>query len=229
MSEKSLLLWLESPLQSWGADSLFGRRDTQRFPTKSGVIGLLLAAMGAQGPQRQLLEHMSGQKHRVFSFKKKGQTKALLRDFHMVGSGYDSKDPWMRLFIPKTAEGKPAVGGGTKMTFRYYLQDAYFAVVCEGAEQMIDQVAAALKNPVYDLYLGRKTCVPTDFIYRGVFLNFDKAKAHAIKIASEKQLLHDFTVMEGEHDGDVFSINDVPVQFGERKIYRDRMITVVGD
>ena len=46
MSTSYLLLWLEAPLQSWGADSKFGRRDTLNFPTKSGVTGLLLCALG---------------------------------------------------------------------------------------------------------------------------------------------------------------------------------------
>ena len=47
-----LLLWLEAPLQSWGVDSKFGRRDSIHFPTKSGVTGLLLCALGASGEQR---------------------------------------------------------------------------------------------------------------------------------------------------------------------------------
>ncbi len=37
----TLLLWLEAPLQSWGADSRFGRRATLPFPTRSGVLGLV--------------------------------------------------------------------------------------------------------------------------------------------------------------------------------------------
>ena len=35
----ALLLWLEAPLQSWGVDSRFGRRDTLPFPSRSGVLG----------------------------------------------------------------------------------------------------------------------------------------------------------------------------------------------
>ncbi|HQB07934.1 MAG TPA: type I-E CRISPR-associated protein Cas5/CasD, partial [Rectinema sp.] len=54
-----LLLWLEAPLQSWGFDSKFNRRDTLAFPTRSGILGLLLCAMGAQGEQRELLEKLS--------------------------------------------------------------------------------------------------------------------------------------------------------------------------
>lgn len=45
----TLLLRLAAPLQSWGADSKFEIRKTNREPTKSGVIGLLAAALGLAG------------------------------------------------------------------------------------------------------------------------------------------------------------------------------------
>ena len=142
MNSKYVLLWLEAPLQSWGSDSKFGRRDTLAFPTKSGVLGLVLCAMGASGPQNELLAKLNLGSIPVASYvrskpRKDGNPRIklsrepLLRDFHMVGSGYDDKDIWQKLLIPKTSEGKPAVGGGSKMTYRYYLQDACFAAVLE--------------------------------------------------------------------------------------------------
>ena len=42
----TLLLRLSGPLQSWGSDSLYDNRGTDYFPTKSGVIGLIAAALG---------------------------------------------------------------------------------------------------------------------------------------------------------------------------------------
>ena len=42
----TLLLRLAAPLQAWGADSKFETRKTGREPTKSGVVGLLAAALG---------------------------------------------------------------------------------------------------------------------------------------------------------------------------------------
>jgi CRISPR-associated Cas5-like protein len=41
----TLLLRLAAPLQSWGSDSKFETRKTDREPTKSGVVGLLAAAL----------------------------------------------------------------------------------------------------------------------------------------------------------------------------------------
>jgi CRISPR system Cascade subunit CasD len=248
MDKKYILLWIESPLQSWGADSKFGRRDTLPFPTKSGVLGLVLCAMGASGPQNDLLAKLSLDTLQIAAYvrsklSKDGQTRdkvskePLLRDFHMVGSGYDDKDIWQTLLIPmkwdpikkKAGKANNADGtrGGVKMTYRYYLQDARFAAVLEVTADMADIISDALKNPVYDLYFGRKNCVPTERIFQGSFDSIAEAWQKAEAIALDKQLLEDFRVLDGEHDGDVMTLNDVPVQFGEIKKYRDRRVTVV--
>lgn len=44
----TLLLRLAGPLQAWGAESKYEIRRTGREPTKSGVIGLLMAALGCR-------------------------------------------------------------------------------------------------------------------------------------------------------------------------------------
>jgi CRISPR system Cascade subunit CasD len=237
MNNPYLLLWLEAPLQSWGHDSKFGRRDTLNFPTKSGILGLICSALGAGGEQTELLADFAPLKQTVISFVRaektvsdtliKREREPLLRDFHMVGSGYDDKDPWTTLLIPKTAEGKKAVGGGAKMTYRYYLQDAFFAVILETPSDLADSIAQALQAPVWDLCLGRKSCVPTDLVYRGVFDSEEEAIAYAKRIAEDKNLLEDFHVFDGQHDGEALTLNDVPLQFGERKLYRDRRVTVI--
>lgn len=234
MQDKSLLMWLEAPLQSWGGDSKFGNRDTLKFPTRSGIAGLLLCAMGASGEQIELLAKLKLSRQTVISYRKqptsdKESSAPLLCDFHMVGSGYDKNHAWQKMMIPKTAEGKAAVGGGSKMTYRHYLQDACFAVVLTTSENLAEQFMQALQMPVFDIYLGKKCCVPTDFIPRGVFASEDEAKAEAAKIAHAKARTEEFWVIDGEHPklGEPFSVNDVPVRFGEAKIYSDRRATII--
>ena len=123
------------------------------------------------------------------------------------------------------------MGGGTKRTYRYYLQDAAFAVALEVPGDKAESIAEALQNPAWDIYLGRKSCVPTDFVYRGIFDQETAALEQAETIAVEKQRIEDFRVVqgalgEGEAD-EVFTINDVPVQFGEDKRYRDRQVSLI--
>lgn len=150
-----------------------------------------------------------------------------LCDFQMVGSGYDDSDPWQSLLIPKTAEGKKPNGAGTKMTYRYYLQDSVFSVVMAVPHEQSESLAEALQNPVWDLYLGRKNCVPTELIFQGVFESADLAWQQASQLAESKQRIHSYSIVEGEQDGEVITLNDVPIQFGQSKKYRDRRVTLV--
>ncbi|MNL18099.1 CRISPR system Cascade subunit CasD [compost metagenome] len=232
MSNPYLLLWLEAPLQSWGHDSKFGRRDSLDFPTKSGVLGLLCSARGAGGEEQEWLKIWSDLDMQVVGYVPKDQQglpmprEPLLRDFHMVGSGYDDQDPWQSLLIPKTSEGKKAVGGGTKMTYRYYLQDMAYAVALQVPVAFVTEVTEALISPVWDLYLGRKNCVPTEFIYQGLFDGMAHALQAGEALAAEKNRAFALRVLQGEHDGEVLTLNDVPLQFGEHKKYRDRRVTV---
>ena len=227
MSNAYLLLWLEAPLQSWGADSRFGRRGTLNFPTKSGVLGLLCCALGAGGEQKELLLEMGSLHQTVLSYRRSKEREALLRDFQMVGSGYDDKNPWETLLIPKKSDGKPAVGGGSKITYRYYLQDAAFADIVEVPTNKSAIFAEALVNPCWDIYFGRKCCAPTDWIYRGSFATESSAIEKSKEIAKDKKLLEDFRVLDGEHKGETIILNDVPIQFGENKVYRERRVTII--
>lgn len=233
MTDPYLLLWLEAPIQSWGHDSRFGRRDSLDFPTKSGVFGLLCCALGAGGKQTERLARWANWDMQVRAYVPKDKQgkplprQPLMRDFHMVGSSYDDKDPWQTLLIPKTSEGKKAVGGGTKMTYRYYLQDMAFAVSLQGPPQAMAELEQALQNPVWDLFLGRKNCVPTEFIAQGLYGSVELAFNAAGQLAESKKRCPAFTVLQGEHEGEVLTLNDVPVQFGEHKLYRDRRVTVL--
>jgi len=232
MSDPYLLLWLEAPLQSWGHDSKFGRRDSLDFPTKSGVLGLLCSARGAGGQERDWLAAWADLDMQVVAYVRMdphGRTlprQPLLCDFQMVGSGYDGQDPWQNLLIPKTSEGKKAVGGGTKITYRYYLQDMAYAVVMQAPADLVSEVVQSLKAPVWDLYLGRKNCVPSEFIYQGFFADAEQALRAGQALAANKQRAFALRVLQGEHPGYVLTLNDVPLQFGEHKKYRDRRVTV---
>jgi CRISPR system Cascade subunit CasD len=117
------------------------------------------------------------------------------------------------------------------MTYRYYLQDTAFAVALEVPRDKAEAIAQALQNPAWDIYLGRKNCVPTDFIYRGTFDSEAAALEKAYSIAWQKNRMEDFRVLHGasgEGDADeVFTINDVPLQFGDDKRYGDRQVSVI--
>lgn len=231
-SEFHLLLWLEGPLQAWGHDSKFGVRATLNFPTRSGIMGLLCCARGAGGEEIEWLAAMQHCGLTVAAYLpateggKAITPELLLCDFQMVGSGYNDNDPWQSLHIPKKSDGNKPSKSGSILTYRYYLQDYAFAVLLKLPETKANELITALQNPVWDLYLGRKNCAPTELIYQGCFLDEEKAWQQAEHIAATKQRSCAFRVIEGEAEGDIYTLNDVPLCFGEHKRYRDRWVTL---
>jgi len=233
MSAPHLLLWLEGPLQSWGTSAKFNRRTSQDFPSRSAILGMVCAALGAGGEQKELLGAFEPLAQTVVAYArldKAGKAvpaRVQLQDFHMVGSGYDDKDPWQTLHIPKKSDQKPAVGGGHKLTYRYYLVDSAFAVALAIPEPLRKDIEEAFGAPCWDISLGRKSCVPTEFVFQGVHDSMDSALARAGEIANEKQRAELFRVLEGAHEGEQLTLSDVPLRFGPDKLYKERLVTVV--
>ena len=138
----TLLLRLAAPLQSWGSDSKFETRKTDREPTKSGVVGLLAAALGLRRDDTEGLARLNGLRFAV----RADQEGSLLVDFH-------------------TAKSRDT----SYVTYRHYLQDAVFLAGLEsGDEALLRELEAALRHPVYPLYLGRRSCPPTLPLFLGL-------------------------------------------------------------
>ena len=190
---------------------------------------MLLAASGDSGPQTEILARMAEAPLSVFTFRNNKPDSGKLRDFHMVGNGYDKSDKWQGMMIPRKADGGFAASnngvGGVKITYRHYLQDKTFAVMLEFPEDLADKFAAALTDPVYDIYLGRKCCAPTAMIFQGKFSSENEAMQKIKALAERDQLIPVSRIRETDSDQpDAVLLNDVPVAFGPHKIYRDRWI-----
>lgn len=232
---KFLLLWFEAPLQSWGYDSKFDLRRTFSFPTKSGVFGLLLSASGDSGPQCELLERMRNAEFIAVSLENPVTANTPnLNDYHMIGSGYKS-NWWESLNVPRKHNSPTDKEGvsASRQTHRHYLQNKKFAVILGLEDDLAEKFAASLKAPVFDLYLGRKCCVPTEFIFQGLFDMEDEAWAAMEKLAESKKLKPDKKLMEvdqansGSLHENVLFLSDVPLEFGLHKRYADRCVQIV--
>jgi CRISPR system Cascade subunit CasD len=152
---KSVLLRLEGPLQAWGTQGRFSIRDTDAEPSKSGVIGLVGAALGMSRDDDVQLAALS-QLRMAVRVDREG---APLNDYHTAGGGRFRGESY-------------GVSGadGTVLTDRHYLIDASFLVALGGDDhELVDRVAAALQDPVWPLFLGRKACVPSRPVFSGTF------------------------------------------------------------
>lgn len=161
--EAVLALRLAAPLQSWGGEGRFNRRDTRPQPTKSGVTGLLAAAAGRA--REQDITDLLAMRLAV----RADQPGTLLRDYHTVSDYRDV--PLLSTKVNAKGQQQPA-GKSTHVTERFYLQDAVFVAAITGPLETIDMLAQALKNPAFPLALGRRSCPPSGRLlldtYRGM-------------------------------------------------------------
>jgi len=132
----TLLLQCVAPLQSWGTQSEYIVRDTGREPSKSGIIGLLCAALGRE--RNEPLDDLS----RLTMGVRADWEGKILRDYHTITDN-TKKTP------------------STVVSTRYYLADAMFLVGLKGDVDLLQQLHIALKHPRWNLFLGRKSCVPS--------------------------------------------------------------------
>lgn len=155
MSANTLFLRMEGPLQAWGGhESKFVIRRTMDAPTKSGVIGMLCAALGVSrnDAPAQWLPRLA-ELHMAARIDRPG---VRWWDYHTVGAGIGVL----------TAKGIVKITQTTKkietlITRREYLCDASFLVALRGEPDLIGELASAMRDPVWLPYLGRKCCPPS--------------------------------------------------------------------
>lgn len=137
----TLALCLDAPMQSWGIQSRFTVRETTTEPTKSGIVGMLGAALGVPRNDTERLSRLAQLRMGV----RVDREGILERDYHTTQN------------VPTTA-GR---GHRTVLSQRYYLADALFLVALEDEDRaLLDQVADAIRHPHWPLCFGRKAFVP---------------------------------------------------------------------
>lgn len=198
----TLLLRLEGPMQSWGYRSRFDYRDTALEPTRSGVIGLICAAMGI----------VRGEE--------------ILRfDSIRMGVRVDEPTYWRTCFPRKVYQGpRPerdyhtaldvikADGKGTDtvVSHRDYLADASFTVGLQSEDlQLLQDIVDALQCPKWPLFLGRKAFplavpplkpgeVPKEGRLEDHLLSDDKKKRVVLESPDGERTQHDWPLCFSE-------------------------------
>ncbi|SDK37715.1 type I-E CRISPR-associated protein Cas5/CasD [Streptomyces indicus] len=222
-----LALQLAGPLQSWGASARFARRTTEPAPTKSGVIGMLAAALGIERDNEAELARLARLRFGV----RIDQPGTRVRDFQ-TARHFDTDD-------------------AMPLSERFYLADAVFVAAVEGDRATIAELREALRAPAYLPYLGRRSCPPArpvDFtpdrdIHPGTRLE-DVLKSepwhasawhqrrHARHAAVElRAMAEPSAALAGDTDPTALSdsLRDQPLSFSSRhRRYGLRIVTEIG-
>lgn len=168
----TLILRLAAPLQSWGIDSKYNKRSTNREPSKSGIIGLLGAALGLSrnNPPEDLWNNLCKLRFGI----RVEQEGNLLVDYQNANGPFkkiEGKDNYQYTLSDNSISIKINCLDSqitTTQTWRYYLSDAVFLVGLEGDRNMIEKLEYALTHPIFPLFLGRRSCPPMPPLVLGI-------------------------------------------------------------
>ncbi len=151
---RGVALRLHGPLQAWGGAAIGDDRPTLPFPTRSGVLGMVAACMGIRRDQQDRLAALAH------------GTRVHVR-VDVAGTP---------LVDDQTIQDHPRAST-TRQTIqskRTYLCDASFAaVVLPGPEASVDAISAAIAEPVFAPFLGRRSCVPSSPLLMGAPVEAD--------------------------------------------------------
>lgn len=223
-------------MQSWGFDSQYNRRNTGLMPTKSAIAGLCCAAMGLdRGSNEEIsfLNEFNTLRMTAIAIPRKTKRELPVRrmqDYHTVGGGYDPNNPCEVGHITvKAKDGKPRIDNGQALavlTRRQYLNDASFGVLLEGEASLLQTIASALSNPVWGIWFGRKTCIPSAPVFAGMKSNL----YDALKLLIGESPIESFTRQE---EAENFSegrdsLPDSPISFAiDRRSFAPRRIRII--
>ncbi len=202
----TLLMRISAPMQSWGTQSHFSHRDTGREPSKSGIVGLLCAALGR--PRHESIADLRALKMGL----RIDRPGSISRDFHTAGiDGYYK--------VSGSIERKNAI-----LSERYYLSDAKFLVGLEGEAALLKRLQAALQQPRWFLFFGRKAFLPAERVWlhdglqdAGLFEALAKYRYPGMNESSARLQL----LIEDDSGPEVR--NDQPISFKPRRFIPRRL------
>jgi CRISPR-associated protein Cas5/CasD, subtype I-E/ECOLI len=161
-----LILKLQGVMQAWGEHTFEGLRPSTNFPTRSALTGLLAACLGIDRNDRQQQQALANSFLYAVRQDETEHSVIKMTDYHTVK---DAREDYVGLKSHDTI-----------ITQREYLLDAAFTVAIwstEGAEYSLDQLKAAVCQPRYTPFLGRRSCPITRPLYesRVQAINSDEA------------------------------------------------------
>jgi CRISPR system Cascade subunit CasD len=165
-----LLLRLTGPLISFGAPIVDKHGVIQQYPALSMICGLLGNALGYDHGEVGRLQRLQ---ERIRYASRQDRRGERMEDYQTVNLGADYMDDdlaWTTRGTLDTRKGGSAATG-THIRFRHYWADAAHtvAVALDPPDEAptVDDLRAALEHPERPLFVGRKTCLPSEPLLLG--------------------------------------------------------------
>lgn len=170
--KRHIILALDAPLMSFGDHSIDARVPTARFPAVSAISGMIANALGYNRAQIDALSRLQRRLRFAARIERAPAGIAPLSDFQTADLQADDR-AWTTRGQPEGRRGSPATykGSASAINTREYHADAIVVLAArlDPADEppTLSDIAQALIKPVHAPYIGRKSCIPADRLYRG--------------------------------------------------------------
>lgn len=131
--------------------------NTSLYPTKRAIVGMLASALGYERKDARSKELFNNidVKYSII------EEPIILNDFQTIRPLKSQKN-YMNKFNKRntfqTVEGKYRDGSLCKKV--QFLQDAEYEIFIGGSDELLKELYDAIRNPVYSLFIGKRSCVP---------------------------------------------------------------------
>lgn len=153
---------------SFGREAVDARGPVSDFPAASMLTGLLANALGWRREWRERHARLQARLHFAARLDRQG---TRLTDFQTAQLGKNDQG-WTSRGVPEGRAGGAATYNAPHIRMRDYDADKRVTVALRLHEAdeapTLDDLAAALDAPARPLFLGRKPCIPTAPLLRGL-------------------------------------------------------------
>lgn len=205
MTLRHLILLLDAPLMSFGAEAVDAQGVIRDFPARSAITGLLANALGWERENVQWLDELQD---RIIFGAALLEQGVRIKDFQTAKLGINDRG-WTTRGAPEGRTGSPATYHSPHLRHRYADAETRaivaFRVAAADRGPDLDQLSEALDRPERPLFIGRKPFIPsTRLLYGDVEAgNVLEALASAIASAGKDSARAQWPLAEGQEDGSV--------------------------
>ena len=175
---RHLVVRLEAPLMAFGGETIDNYGVVRWFPSASMLTGLLANALGWRRIERQ--RHQRLQDRLIFAARidREPAGGMHLQDYQ-TALLYEDDAGWTTRGHPEGRNKSPSYQpikpddrrALTWQRYRHYWADMHVTVALrlqpDGEGPTLDDLQVALESPARPVFIGRKTCLPSDRIFGG--------------------------------------------------------------
>lgn len=202
-----LVLRIQGLMMSFGEGDHWDVRGTNKFPTKSFIVGIIASGMGLSRSDSVKIRQLS----KGISFAcREDSSPVFLRDYHTI-------------LDTMKADGKQ--NKNAVVSPRHYLADgSYTVLVGLKNTDLKNTIIQAFSDPVWPPYLGRKSCIPSIPLFSGETLRADN-DYEAFKLVSPISVNEDkvYSCIGESSLGRMSYVKDEIMSL-EPRIYKDRKV-----